>query len=209
MGSVLYYKHNNTLRNLIMQNIFFTSDQHFGHNNILKFTDDNNQRIRPLWDNIDDMNNDLVERYNSVVKPGDKVYFLGDVCMTKNHIHNIGRLNGDKVLIKGNHDKLKLNEYSLYFRDIRACHIMNNIIFTHIPIHEDGRMRYCANVHGHTHQNSLPNKWYINVSVEQTNFTPVSFDEITSRIVKYYNLSSLDQINGLLRQSYNNYKKII
>lgn len=186
-----------------MGNIFVTSDQHFGHANILNFKDKEGNRIRPHWDNVEDMDNDLVERYNSVVKPGDKVYFLGDIAMKRIYIPTVGRLNGDKVLIKGNHDNAELKDYTKYFRDIRACHVLNHIIMTHIPLHPNAKNSYIANVHGHLHQNLMiepGRQWYINVSVEQTNFTPIAFDEIEQRIKNIFGIDSIQEIYKKIRE---------
>jgi hypothetical protein len=186
-----------------MGNIFLTSDQHFGHANILNFTDRDGNKIRPHWNNVEDMDNDLVERYNAVVKPGDKVYFLGDIAMKRAYISTVGRLNGDKVLIKGNHDVAELREYTKYFRDIRACHVLNNMIMTHIPIHLDGKVRYIVNIHGHLHNNVMKEdgrQWYINVSVEQTNFTPIAFDDIEQRVKNIFGINSIKEIYTKIRE---------
>lgn len=80
--------------------IWFTSDHHFGHANIISFCD------RP-YDNVDHMNEMLIQNWNSLVKPNDLVYHQGDLCMGKieKTLPLIKRLNGIIVLIPGNHDK--------------------------------------------------------------------------------------------------------
>ena len=65
--------------------------------------------MRP-WDNAEEMDEALVERFNKVVGPKDKVYFLGDVAMRKPGLQVVNRLNGDLVLIKGNHDIFDLKD---------------------------------------------------------------------------------------------------
>lgn len=73
---------------------------HFGHANVIKYSN------RP-WVMVNDMDNGLIERWNSLIKPGDTVYHLGDFCLTKrvDAIDNwLGQLNGEIRLIKGNHD---------------------------------------------------------------------------------------------------------
>lgn len=79
---------------------FYISDLHFGHENIIKF--DN----RP-WFNIADMNNALIDNWNSVVGNDDIVYVLGDMfwCKSDEAIQILDKLNGQKFLIKGNHDR--------------------------------------------------------------------------------------------------------
>jgi calcineurin-like phosphoesterase family protein len=76
---------------------FYTSDTHFGHANILKYTD------RP-WADSDAMDAGLIDRWNSVVAPGDTVYHMGDVIMNMRSLHNVSQLNGTIHLVAGNHD---------------------------------------------------------------------------------------------------------
>jgi calcineurin-like phosphoesterase family protein len=87
-------------------------------------------------------------------------------------------LNGTKILIKGNHDNLKLSQYAQMFKDVRATHTLDKFVLSHIPIHPDSLARWKANIHGHTHANNLDDPRYINVSVEQINYTPIDFEEI-------------------------------
>lgn len=77
--------------------VFYTSDTHFGHANILKYTD------RP-WSTVDEMDAGLIERWNSVVGPGDTVYHMGDVIMNMRSLDRIQYLNGNLILMAGNHD---------------------------------------------------------------------------------------------------------
>jgi len=90
-------------------------------------------------------------------------------------------LNGTKILIKGNHDNLKLSQYQQIFKDIRSYHILDNFILSHIPIHPDSLYRWKANIHGHLHANKIDDPRYINISVEHTNFTPIDFEDIRKR----------------------------
>ena len=84
-----------------MSNTWFTSDLHIGHQNILSYCPWN----RP-FDAIEEMNESLVEMWNKDVKEGDLVYFLGDFAMKFTFVEEfLPRLNGDKVLVSGNHDK--------------------------------------------------------------------------------------------------------
>lgn len=166
-----------------MTNIFFISDTHFGHKNILNFKRKNGEPLRPFYD-IQEMDESIVKNWNSVVKPQDRIYHLGDVVINRKALSILDRLNGKKVLIKGNHDIFKLKDYTPYFEDIRAYKIMpkHGIICSHIPIHPDSLSRWKANVHGHLHANNLNDDKYINVSCEQINYTPISFDEIMVKI---------------------------
>lgn len=135
------------------------------------------------------MDEHMIERHNSVVRPQDKVYFLGDLTFSKKNMHLIGRLNGDKILIKGNHDTLPLSEYVPYFRDIRGVHPFDGMILSHIPIHPDSLARWGANVHGHLHTGRVKKAFgtqiderYICVCVEQINYTPISLEDVKKKI---------------------------
>lgn len=160
-----------------MPTVFLTSDTHFGHWGVCKFLRRDGTKLRP-WNTPEEMDEALVANWNAVVKPTDKVYHLGDVVINKKALKTLERLNGDKLLIKGNHDIFRLSEYSVYFRDIRAYHVMDKHILSHIPVHESQFPRFRANIHGHLHSNVLPDSRYINVCVEQTNFTPIPWETV-------------------------------
>lgn len=135
------------------------------------------------------MDEHMIEQHNSVVRPNDKVYFLGDLTFSKKNMHLISRLNGDKILIKGNHDTLPISEYLPYFRDIRAIHQFHGMILSHIPIHPDSIRRWGANVHGHTHDLNVmtgfgtqKDERYICVCMEQINYTPISLEDVKKKI---------------------------
>jgi len=87
-----------------MKQIFVTSDTHFGHEKMLTYLKADGSAARPEFKTSKDMDDFMVEQWNSVVRPCDKVYHLGDVAIGAKNIHTLGKLNGDKVLIRGNHD---------------------------------------------------------------------------------------------------------
>ena len=165
-------------------NTFLISDTHFGHKGVTHFERGDGTPLRP-WNNPDEMDEALVENWNSVVKEKDRVYHLGDVVINRRCLKTLDRLYGRKVLIKGNHDIFKLRDYLPYFDDIRGSHKLDTFILTHIPIHPESVARWCSgNIHGHLHSNIVrnldgtPDERYINVSVEQINYTPIPFDTI-------------------------------
>lgn len=169
-----------------MANIFFASDHHFGHANILTFKRDDGTPLRE-FQTVSHMNEHIVDCHNSVVRPNDKVYFLGDVVMsTKSYSLDIlKRMNGQKVLIKGNHDLCKMQAYLEHFKDVRGSHQFDGMILTHIPIHPESLARWGLNVHGHLHSNvvrmplsQIPDRRYFNVSMERINYTPISLEEV-------------------------------
>lgn len=164
-----------------MRNVFFISDHHFHHSNILKFTNDG--KIFRNFQDVVDMDNHMVVAWNSVVGPGDKVYHLGDFAFGKNP-SIAGELRGDKILIKGNHDRFRCSEYLRYFRDIRGTDIRGDlgIIMSHVPIHPDSLRYNYPNVHGHLHCNTVPDPRYFNVSVERLNYRPIELGELKAQI---------------------------
>jgi calcineurin-like phosphoesterase family protein len=171
-----------------MPNIFLVSDTHFGHNGVCHFLRaDGVTKLRP-WDTPEEMDEVMIKLWNDTVRPTDKVYHLGDVVINRKALHTLHRLNGDKVLIKGNHDIFRLDEYTPFFRDIRAYHIMNNVVFSHIPIHPDSKGRFSGNIHGHLHSNKMDDPWYLCVCVEQTDFKPIALEDAFKRLKEQNNV---------------------
>ena len=162
-----------------MTKCYLISDTHFGHKNILTFKDKDSNPLRP-FKSVEEMNSTIIDNWNNVVGKEDKVYHLGDVGMCSfTALKDIfQKLNGRKVLIKGNHDNLKLSQYAQLFDDVRAYHVLDKFVLSHIPIHSESLSRWKANVHGHLHSNKLNDNRYYNVSVECVNYTPVEFGVI-------------------------------
>lgn len=173
-----------------MPSVFLVSDTHFGHLGVCKFTrNDGVTKLRP-WDSPEEMDEEMVKRWNETVKPTDKVYHLGDVVINRKAMGIMRRLNGDKVLIRGNHDIFRDEEYREHFRELRAYHVMNGMILSHIPIHSESLGRFGTNIHGHTHANRVMtgiknfkiDPRYHCVCVEQTDFRPILFEDVIKRI---------------------------
>lgn len=166
-----------------MSDIWFISDTHFGHKNILNFTKEDGSLLRP-FNSTFEMDMYMVEKWNEVVKPNDKVYHLGDVAFTDGGLNRLEFCNGHKRLVKGNHDKFKLKKYLRFFQDIHGVRQIDGFWFTHVPMHTDSIGRAKLNVHGHLHyrevldKNMKPDPRYFNVSVERLNYRPISFDEL-------------------------------
>lgn len=163
-----------------MSEVYFISDTHFGHANICNFTRDDGSKLRP-FNSVEENDECIIENWNKLVKPKDKIYHLGDVVINRKSLKILEKLNGTKVLIKGNHDIFKLDDYSKYFKDIRSVHrICNKYILSHIPIHDACLNDKYINVHGHLHyrcivnQDGTLNKKYLNISVEMTDYAPVN-----------------------------------
>lgn len=176
---------------------------HFGHDAMYTFRRKNGEKVRP-YQNAAEGDAVMVENWNRVVKPGDKVYVLGDVAFRPEHLAVMNSLNGSKVLIKGNHDDLQMSVYAKYFRDIRATHQLENEILSHIPLHPQSLYRhktggYWLNIHAHLHSEAVmegdegcpddlmrphmsEDPRYFSVCVERIGYTPISIDEIRSRL---------------------------
>ena len=185
-----------------MPSVFLVSDTHFGHAGVCRFTRDDGTKLRP-WDSAEEMDEAMVKAWNERVKPTDKVYHLGDAVINRKAMRTLARLNGDKVLIRGNHDIFRDDEYRQYFRELRAYHVMNGLILSHIPVHEASLGRFGCNIHGHLHANRVMkargvdartgeilysneiDPRYFNVSVEQLpDFAPMLFEDVCKRIVE-------------------------
>lgn len=160
-----------------MPSVYLTADTHFGHWGVCRFLRDDGSKLRP-WDTPDEMDDYMITAWNETVKPNDKVYHLGDVVINRKKLAVIDKLHGDKVLIKGNHDIFKLTDYVPRFRDIRAYHVMNKFILSHVPVHPDSKGRFTGNIHGHLHARQLKDPWYKCVSVEHTDYRPILFEQV-------------------------------
>lgn len=184
-------------------NIWFTSDQHFNHKNIIRLAK------RP-FNSLDEMHSELINRHNSVVNPNDTVIHLGDFsfCSTTKTREILSKLNGRHILVLGNHDRGITSAINAGFVfSTTEMHFRVNgekVLIKHYPyrpsvwkilwsllINKYHDIRYLSRrpinnghwlIHGHTHQkNKLRNKM-IHVGVDSWNFYPVSIKQIESMI---------------------------
>lgn len=169
-----------------MSEIWVISDTHFGHQNIIDYCD------RP-FKTAYLMNEAIRENWNSVVKPEDKVYHLGDVYMGWNQhedvLHFLNSLNGKKRLILGNHDNGKDQILQKAFQKIEVWRITEfGLLMTHVPVHESALYRGSTgnekepkkllNIHGHIHEKQSPSSDHRNVCVEHINYRPVNIENL-------------------------------
>ena len=184
-----------------MPAVWLVSDTHFGHAGVCRFMrEDGVTKLRP-WDDPAEMDEAMIKAWNDRVRPTDKVYHLGDVVINRKAMATLGRLNGDKVLIRGNHDIFRDDEYRMYFRELRAYHVMNGMILSHIPVHEASLGRFGTNIHGHLHASRVKkargvdartgevlystenDPRYHCVCVETTpDYAPILFEDVLKRI---------------------------
>lgn len=184
-----------------MSNRFVISDTHFGHTNSWQlFKRPDGSPLRPFT-STEEMDEAMIERWNAKVGPHDVVYHLGDVVINRKYLHLVKQLNGRKILIRGNHDIFRDEDYrEVGFEQIHGVRVfVDKFIMSHIPLHPDcvsGRFR--VNVHGHLHSNRVMKSYdfndnppiidprYISACVELNDYTPQHFDEMEAKILKQF-----------------------
>lgn len=157
------------------------SDTHFGHQNVIKY--DN----RP-FKNAAAMDEALIKNWNSVVAPNDIVYHLGDFAFHAEDIvcKILERLNGNKILILGNHDKVMLTEsvkkhFQLITNYLEVYQDKQLICMFHYPIAEFNKAhRGAYHIHGHTHGNYKPHNdgRIMDVGAPCINYTPINLNQV-------------------------------
>lgn len=171
--------------------IYFTSDLHFHHKNVIRYCN------RPFKD-VDDMNSQLCTNWNNVVNKADTVYIIGDVffCDVDKAVNIISNLNGYKKLILGNHDKIIKNQKVLhkYFDILPPLHEtkfkisdqLYSITMCHYPMYSWNCSHYGSfMLHGHIHSKTPINfegRRIYDVGVDANNYAPVSLDSIISTL---------------------------
>mgnify|MGYP003474384149 FL=1 len=160
-----------------MSVIRYISDLHLSHNNMA---------IKRGFKNYEEHDEHIVKTWNSIVSKKDVTYILGDVTFEKSKPYEIlNRLNGIKKVILGNHDEPQhVPELLKYVNNVCALKYLKhkefgNIILSHAPIHPcELEYRFNINIHGHVHENTLPDKRYINVSAEVIDYKPKLLSEL-------------------------------
>lgn len=175
--------------------VFFTSDTHFWHDNVINFSH------RP-FDNIENMNEALITLWNETVSSDDVVYHLGDFCFCgqEKFTNLITKLNGKKFLILGNHDLKNIKRsWTEYFENIAMMAQIKvegqPVYLSHFPFYTWGglyREHPVWNFYGHVHTENgnipnrdawiSPNIYQYDVGVDNNNYCPVSFREIKEKI---------------------------
>jgi len=185
-----------------MPSVFLVSDTHFGHSGVCRFMrNDGVTKLRPFED-PDEMDEFMIDAWNKKVKPNDKVYHLGDVVINRRCLPTLARLNGDKVLIRGNHDIFRDDEYSKYFRELRAYHVMNGMILSHIPLHEASMGRFGTNIHGHLHANRVMKARGVNAKTGEVLYSDESMCDTTVYVLSRQTMHQffLKRLSKILKQ---------
>ena len=152
----------------------------------LPFLNADGSRVRP-FSSCNEADEEMVQRWNETVGQHDKVYVLGDIAIPMNGLNYFERLNGDKVLIAGNHDWPFEKKLGKYFRSVRAYWKLDNFILSHVPVHPDSLRNFSGNIHGHLHSgkvmlsNGSIDPRYLCVCVEHTDYKPIELEEVVSR----------------------------
>lgn len=166
-----------------MENVFFTSDQHFDHGNIIKYCN------RP-FKTIRDMNEALITNHNAIVKPNDIVYHLGDFAF-RNHREFLRRLNGNHFLIKGNHEGKDWRDAGFgWCKDVYTAKVGEHFFFLSHYAHRTWNRAHYGVIHlyGHDH-GSMPDYYKsCDVGVDAWNYRPVS---ATALIEKFKNVEPI------------------
>ncbi|MGI4863689.1 MAG: hypothetical protein ACRYFZ_07165 [Janthinobacterium lividum] len=169
-----------------MPTIFFTSDHHFGHRNIL------NHCNRPFG-SVEEMDEELIRRWNEKIQPGDEVYHLGDFALTTNSECGaiLDRLHGTKYLLTGNHEGAALSNkkkfkwvkeyHELKVPDGDCANGVQRIVLFHYAMRVwRGDYRGTWHLYGHSHGN-LPDKadaLAFDIGVDCHDFYPLSYQEV-------------------------------
>jgi calcineurin-like phosphoesterase family protein len=169
-----------------MSKIYFTSDHHFGHKNIIKFSE------RPFKD-VNEMDEILIQRWNEKVNPEDEVYHLGDVGLSSSgKLRKIlDRLNGKIYLINGNHEKSAhdchsrfewiKDYYELVIKDDEFERGKQLIVLFHYSMREWNASHWGAyHLYGHSHGtlSDDPTSRSFDIGVDCHNFYPLSYEEV-------------------------------
>lgn len=180
-------------------NIWFISDTHFWHQNMYSFVDAGGRRIRERFVDAAEGDAYMIQRWADLVRGSDHIYHLGDVCMNReNHggdafVRLIRSLPGHKRLVLGNHDHLKIKWYiEAGFEKIRGSAMVDGLLLTHYPVHPSSiGFKVIGAVHGHTHQQPDISPKHLNVSVERTDYAPISLDEVKAQFAEKARLASI------------------
>ena len=165
---------------------FYTSDQHFGHANIIRLCN------RPFA-TVEEMDETMLANWNAKVGKGDTVYVLGDLFFRAASVKPIlERLNGRKHLMIGNHDSSWMDrvDLSVYFESVQLMKEVEDggrrITLCHYPMMTWHEANNGYMVFGHIHANTNADYWPLiagrtrmfNAGVEVNGYAPVTFDEL-------------------------------
>ncbi|MDO8640831.1 MAG: hypothetical protein Q7R33_04755 [Nitrosarchaeum sp.] len=178
--------------------IFFTADTHFNHQNIIQYCQ------RPFAANATEMNETLISNWNAVVQRSDLVYHIGDFGFG-DLSQILPRLNGQKILILGDHDKsaIKFSQYFAKITPLLKIEVDVNTVWRKITLCHYS-MRVWAKSHynewhlfGHSHGHLEPFGKSFDVGVDYNNFRPISLTQVVEKMSTLPdNFNCLPQFKG-------------
>lgn len=154
--------------------IYFTSDLHFGHENIIKYCS------RP-FKSVREMNSALIANWNNTVSKDDTVYNLGDMffCGMEEATSILNQLNGNIIFIQGNHDHRYLNLLGFPRQIDRFKQGKIHIVMSHFCLRVWDKSHFNSwHLFGHTHGTLKPIGKSWDVGVDNNNYRPISLDEV-------------------------------
>lgn len=163
-----------------MENVYVTADTHFDHKNLVV----KNYCDRP-WTDLEEHNEMLVQNWNNTVTEKDTIVVVGDFAW-KRPTYWLDRLNGNKILIRGNHDPKGQIKGFQFIKDMWSAQIQNqHVIFCHYQMQEWSRSYHGAwHLYGHSHGNAVesPTKLSFDVGIDVWDYKPVHWDQITEKM---------------------------
>lgn len=161
--------------------IYFTSDTHFGHRNIIKYSK------RP-FNSVEEMDEALITNWNERVQPTDEIYHLGDFAFKGSNSQEVmDRLNGKKHLVRGNHDPKHRENQLRGWEWIKDYYLLRYNGEKIILFHYGLRVWDCSHygsiaLYGHSHGGLPGNDQSLDVGTDCWNYRPVTLAEIKARL---------------------------
>ena len=154
---------------------FFTSDEHYGHKNIIKYCN------RPFLNEIE-MNNELIYRHNSIVGPNDVVVHIGDFTLGNKEFAAdiIKQLKGQHIFLQGSHDRWLSSGKFLWEKTIEGQHV----VACHYPMRSWPRSHYRSwQLFGHVHGRGEIYRMQLDVGVDAWDFYPVAWETVKEKLI--------------------------
>lgn len=156
--------------------IYFISDLHLGHKNILNFSPNR------YGDTPYEHDEYQISQIYSTIGKKDVLYILGDVAFEAKKLELLRPIRGRMILVRGNHDTYPLDLYREFFVDVLGFAKYKEFWLSHAPIHPE-ELRGKKNIHGHVHMMSIPDDRYINVCADVLkDQCPISLEQIRANI---------------------------
>lgn len=155
-----------------MCRVFLTSDIHWDHEAmVIKHR---------KFQSLEDQRDLIIKNWNKTVHKRDLTIIAGDLTMEKANYDWLDLLNGRKIAVLGNHDlRQHVRALMNHVDSVCGAYDYKGYIITHIPIHKRELVgRFCGNIHGHVHFDSIEDWMYYNVSIDANRYTPKLFTEI-------------------------------